>query len=94
MTTTIRTTITRTAHTRTCTECEGSGELTYNPSHYGDPQCEVEETCDACNGDGELTLWVDPLITLNRALTRRTFRAAAYPRAFHAFCAITPRLPA
>lgn len=36
----------------TCPECEGSGEVHWNPSRIGDPQCVESANCPTCRGYG------------------------------------------
>ncbi len=35
-----------------CPRCDGGGEVHWNPSPIGDPQCEESATCPRCGGDG------------------------------------------
>jgi hypothetical protein len=38
--------------TDACEECDGSGEVHWNPSRNNDPQCERDEACGHCGGSG------------------------------------------
>ncbi len=35
-----------------CTQCDGGGEVTWNPSPINDPQCVETATCTRCDGRG------------------------------------------
>jgi DnaJ-class molecular chaperone len=35
-----------------CQQCDGGGEIAWNPSHIGDPQCVETATCPRCDGSG------------------------------------------
>lgn len=35
---------------RSCTRCDGGGEVYWNPSHIGDPQLEQSAPCPRCDG--------------------------------------------
>jgi hypothetical protein len=37
-----------------CPRCEGSGEISWNPSRGGDPQAVVSMVCGRCGGSGSL----------------------------------------
>jgi len=37
---------------RTCPQCDGGGEVTWNPSPINDPQCDKTATCPRCDGSG------------------------------------------
>ena len=37
-----------------CTQCDGGGEVTWNPSHIGDPQDVMTARCPTCLGEGEV----------------------------------------
>ena len=37
---------------RSCLQCDGGGEVAWNPSHIGDPQLERTATCPRCGGEG------------------------------------------
>jgi hypothetical protein len=37
---------------RTCTKCDGGGEVHWNPSPINDPQLEQSATCPRCDGKG------------------------------------------
>lgn len=35
-----------------CPDCDGAGEITFNPSPVKDPQCEDSARCGRCHGHG------------------------------------------
>ncbi len=37
---------------RRCQQCDGGGEVHWNPSPINDPQCEEAATCPRCDGEG------------------------------------------
>ena len=38
----------------TCPDCDGGGEVHWNPSPINDPQCVETARCPTCRGDGAI----------------------------------------
>lgn len=78
-------TVLRTCHYRTCSVCEGAGELVVNdtnPHGYGpDPQCDEFAPCTNpdCE-DGSVVVWTDPLLVLKQERRYRRYGGAPYQR--------------
>lgn len=72
-------TVGRSEHYRTCADCQGTGSVTVNRSHNGDPQCDEDAMCPNPDClDGYITVWRDPLLRLHdmRDLLLRCRRSA------------------
>ena len=38
---------------KVCEQCDGQGEVMFNNSPIGDPQCDDSAPCPSCHGTGE-----------------------------------------